>query len=426
MKQIELHIDGMHCLSCAQLIEECLKDQVGVLKARVNYKQKTLKLKYDEKVIHLEELKQVIAQQDYQLMTKEEQKQNKIQVIWAIALVLLSYYLIERLLPDFSGVLGSTQKVSLILLFVIGLTTSFHCVSMCGGMALSQLVRQGNNVKRSFLYNVGRVISYTLLGGMIGALGSFMTTDLSILKGLPILLGLAMMVMGVSKLGIVQLNLITLPKRSSQQLGRWKKKMGSGHGPLIVGLLNGLMPCGPLQLMQLYALGTGSFLQGALAMFFFSLGTVPLMLGMGIFMTRMSAYAKTFVFKVGGALIIVLGLNMMTSGLATLGIRADLSLETANRTEANLINDKQVVSVDLERRQYKDIVVKKGIPVEFVIDVEPGTLNGCNHSVIIPEFGIQKNLEIGSNIITFTPTKTGTFTYSCWMGMIRNSIKVIE
>lgn len=89
MKQIELHIDGMHCLSCAQLIEECLKDQVGVLKARVNYKQKTLKLKYDEKVTHLEELKQVIAQQDYQLMTKEEQKQNKIQVIWAIALVLL-------------------------------------------------------------------------------------------------------------------------------------------------------------------------------------------------------------------------------------------------------------------------------------------------------------------------------------------------
>lgn len=270
------------------------------------------------------------------------------------------------------------------------------------------------------------MISYTLLGGIIGALGSFMTTDLSVLKGLPILLGLAMVVMGVSKLGIVQLKFTILPKRSSQQLGRWKKKMGSGHGPLIVGLLNGLMPCGPLQLMQLYALGTGSFLQGALAMFFFSLGTVPLMLGMGIFMTRMSAYAKIFVFKAGGALIIVLGLNMMTSGLATLGIRADLSLETANRTEANLINDKQVVSVDLERRQYKDIVVKKGIPVEFVIDVEPGTLNGCNHSVIIPEFGIQKNLEIGSNIITFTPTKTGTFTYSCWMGMIRNSIKVIE
>ena len=53
-------------------------------------------------------------------------------------------------------------------------------------------------------------------------------------------------------------------------------------------------------------------------------------------------------------------------------------------------------------------------------------LNGCTRSLKIPEFNIQMNLDYGNNEVTFTPTKTGTFTYSCWMGMIRNTIKVIE
>ena len=60
------------------------------------------------------------------------------------------------------------------------------------------------------------------------------------------------------------------------------------HGPFYIGLLNGLMPCGPLQAMQIYALGTGSFVMGAASMFFFSVGTVPLMFGFGVLSSILS------------------------------------------------------------------------------------------------------------------------------------------
>ena len=140
----------------------------------------------------------------------------------------------------------------------------------------------------------------------------------------------------------------------------------------------------------------------------------------------MSIYARTLVFKIGGALIIVLGLNMTMSGLATLGIGADFSFGSSSRIEAQMDGDIQVVSLNLESRNYGDIVVKKGIPVKLQIEATPRMLNGCNRSLKIPEFNIQMNLDYGNNEVTFTPTKTGTFTYSCWMGMIRNTIKVIE
>lgn len=426
MKQIELVVEGMHCQSCQHLIEELLNEQTGVKVARVNIEKKLLKLKYDEKVVTLEELKRVVEKEGYQLWTKDERSHHQIQVIWAIGLVLISYVLLERVLPDLSGVLTKGESVSYVLLTVVGVTTSFHCVSMCGGMALSQLVHRGNNMKRSVLYNLGRVTSYTLLGGIIGALGSFMTTDLAIFKVLPVGLGIVMVFMGLGKVGIIQLKPTGVGKSVNRTLGNVKRKAGSNHGPFFIGLLNGLMPCGPLQLMQLYALGTGSFTQGALSMFFFSLGTVPLMLGLGIFLTRLSSYAKTLVFKMGGAFIVVLGLNMTMSGLATLGIGADFSFESSSGIEAQMEGDTQVVSLNLSSRDYGDIIVKKGIPVKLQIEATPGTLNGCNRSLIIPEFNIQLDLDYGNNEVIFTPTKTGTFTYSCWMGMIRNTIKVIE
>ena len=90
--------------------------------------------------------------------------------------------------------------------------------------------------------------------------------------------------------------------------------------PFLVGVLNGLMPCGPLQTMQLYALGTGSAYKGALAMLIFSLGTVPLMLTFGALSGLITkGYTKTLL-KFSGILVVVLGMVMGTRGLALVGV----------------------------------------------------------------------------------------------------------
>jgi plastocyanin domain-containing protein len=70
--------------------------------------------------------------------------------------------------------------------------------------------------------------------------------------------------------------------------------------------------------------------------------------------------------------------------------------------------------------------VRRGIPVRWIIDAPAGSINGCNNRMIIREYRIEHRFNPGENVIEFTPDKTGKFTYSCWMGMIRSSITVVD
>ena len=174
------------------------------------------------------------------------------------------------------------------MLFVIGLLTSIHCVAMCGGINLSQCVPQqaatnGGKfaaLRPSILYNLGRVISYTVVGGIVGALGSVVSFSGTAKGIVQLAAGIFMVIMGLNMLNIFPW-LRKLNPRMPKIFARKINEQKSSKSPLYVGLLNGLMPCGPLQAMQLYALSTGNPFKGALSMFLFSLGTVPLMFGMG-------------------------------------------------------------------------------------------------------------------------------------------------
>lgn len=90
--------------------------------------------------------------------------------------------------------------------------------------------------------------------------------------------------------------------------------------PLLIGILNGFMPCGPLQAMQLYALGTGGFIQGALSMFAFSIGTVPLMLTFGTVSTFITKRFSKYMVRASAVLIVALSIVMITRGLSLSGI----------------------------------------------------------------------------------------------------------
>jgi plastocyanin domain-containing protein len=76
--------------------------------------------------------------------------------------------------------------------------------------------------------------------------------------------------------------------------------------------------------------------------------------------------------------------------------------------------------------RYDPITVQQGIPVKWTLNAPNGTLNGCNSSIVIPEYNIQLKLKAGENLIEFTPDKAGTFSFSCWMGMIRSAISVTD
>ena len=80
---------------------------------------------------------------------------------------------------------------------------------------------------------------------------------------------------------------------------------------MVIWLLNAFLPCGPLQSMHIYALSTGSVLRGALSMLLFSLGTVPLMLGLGLFSGRLNRKKAGIMLTVSALLIFVMGIHMM-------------------------------------------------------------------------------------------------------------------
>ena len=304
------------------------------------------------------------------------------------------------------------------MLFVTGLLTSIHCISMCGAINLMATYNRENkiNLKRPILYNLGRLTSYTFLGGVVGLIGSIISIS-EVVNGLIIIIAsIVMILMSLSMLNVI---IFKLPR-----LLKFKIKT---RNSFIVGLLNGFMPCGPLQAMQVYALSTGSFIKGALSMFLFCLGTIPLMLGVGIIFNVVKGRKKIILNKIASVLILLLSVGMLFRGISTMGINFNsLFNDYENYTAATIYKDYQEVKIDLSYGNYDDVVVQKGKKVRLIINVQEKYLTGCNNVVYINEFNIKKELKVGENIIEFTPSEVGNYSMNCWMNMITNNIKVID
>ncbi len=89
-------------------------------------------------------------------------------------------------------------------------------------------------------------------------------------------------------------------------------------------------------------------------------------------------------------------------------------------------NGVQVIEFDLQPNSYPNLTVKKGMPVKLIINVDENSLNSCNYVMVSSEMNFQKQLDYGQNVIEFTPSETGNFIYSCWMGMVGANISVVE
>ncbi len=438
-----LKIQGMTCTQCETIIHRSLMKLDGVSEVQASFKHSTVQIVYDSEKTNENQIQEAISRAGYEVIPERNDHKsggtlNPLQLAGIGVLLAALYMLVDRTL-GFNFIPELDASMSYGMLFLVGLLTSLHCIAMCGGINLSQcLVPKSDGTaapgwKPSLMYNGGRVISYALIGGIVGALGSVIDFSGGARGIVAILAGGFMVIMGINMLGLVP-----ALKRFHIQMpsGLRNTLMGKSgeRGPLVVGLLNGLMPCGPLQAMQLYALGTGSMAVGALSMFFFSLGTVPLMFGFGALSTLLSKRFTRNMLRFSAVLVILLGAIMMQRGFSLGGV-APLSLPEGRSTvssaensvpAAQLENGVQVIQGEVERNAYPAILVQKGVPVRFNLHVDEKNLNGCNNAIVIPEFNIQKKLQPGDNIVEFTPDKAGTYGYTCWMGMISSEITVVE
>lgn len=425
-----LKVKGMTCINCEHHIENSLKEQEGIHSVKVSFKKGSAIIGYNPSKITETEITHIIEEDGYTAERYTEEAADKYKelnrMLAGIIIVLVGFLFLRGtgIFAIFNFLPQADENTSYIMLLVIGALTSFHCIAMCGGIGLSQCMNGESAVRPSLLYNLGRVISYTVIGGIVGSIGSVISVTGRMQGIVQLIPGLFMVIMGINMLGIApglrRFNL-RMPKRFAAIINM---KKGS-NSPFFVGLLNCLMPCGSLQSMQLYALSTGSMIKGALSMFLFSIGTVPLMFLLGVLSSRLNKKSAGRFVRLGAVLVVVLGMSMFTNGLSLAGVSTSYKV-TGEKVKAEKINGVQEVTIDLASGSYTPIVIEKGTTVRWVIKAEEGILNGCNNKIIVREYGIEQKLSLGENIIEFVPTETGNFTYSCWMGMIRSTIYVVE
>ncbi len=431
-----IKVYNMTCASCENRVETAVKNLEGIIMVKVSYSGQFAEIQYDDNLCNLNKIKATIKTAGYSTETPKDYKFIGILIIVA-AVVLLG------LKTSGFDMEAKLNNASYAVLFVVGVLTSIHCIGMCGGIMISQtLSKESNNkfeaIMPALLYNLGRVVSYTILGGIIGALGSVFSFSITARAGMQIFAGVFMIIMGFNMAGFSAFRKFNI--KLPYSLCKAKNKSGS---PFIIGILNGLMPCGPLQTMQLFALGTGSATKGALSMFMFAIGTVPLMLTFGAISGLLSKGYTKKILKFSGVLIIVLGLIMGNRGLTLAGINVNplTALENAstsvlggssngssnpNVTKAIMQDGVQVINMTADNNGYTPnaFYVQKGIPVKWIIDGKQ--INSCNNAIVAQSLKIEKKIKSGENIIDEFMPGDKDINFSCWMGMIRGVIKVVD
>lgn len=158
-----------------------------------------------------------------------------------------------------------------------GLIGSLHCIGMCGPIAWT-LTQNGNTFVPALLYNFGRSLSYALMGLILGLIGNQfflagMQQLLSIGSGIIILIIFIMNLEAVKKLSVLAKWNLWIQKQLAHLVvgpkGFWF--------PFELGVLNAWLPCGLVYLALMHAMASGSVWAGAGIMFFFGVGTLPLM-----------------------------------------------------------------------------------------------------------------------------------------------------
>ena len=467
MKTETIRIGGINCVSCQNLIEKTLKSIGGVVEADVDFGRGSAIISFDETAVTRDALCAAIRKLGYSTPDGAEGlgtrgKKTFTQLAGTLFVIFALYALLRFFgLGAVTGAFPLAEAgMAYWMLLVIGLVTSVHCLAMCGGINISQCLDAqpgggdygggagARTLLPSLLYNGGRVAAYTAVGGLAGALGAVVSVSGRLQGLVQLAAGVFMIVMGLNMLGFFpSLRRFTprLPRVFAKKIDAEK---AGGKNPLVIGLLNGLMPCGPLQAMQLYALSTGHPVAGALSMFLFGMGTVPLMFALGAASSLLSSMRRgplfaSRVMRAGAVLVTVMGLSMFGYGLNLSGVSIDLAENAFAATKQAgfrygggesgpsafspvIENGVQVVNSTLSGGRYPAITVARGIPVRWTITAPAGSINGCNNRMIVREYNIEHRFTQGENIIEFMPERAGRFQYSCWMGMIRSYITVVE
>ncbi len=336
LKTYTFHVHGMHCNSCVLLTENELNELPTVSKARASLKNLNVEVTGDfgdrEPEDIANDLSEVLKSHGYVLSLEKQTHSVKWSDFKIAAPIALGFAVLFVTLQKMGIVnLVSGGDVTYGTAFVIGIIASLStCMAVVGGLVLSMsatFAKEGDKIKPQIMFHTGRIVSFFVLGGVIGAIGSAFTLNTSATFILSLIIGVVMLILGINLLDTfhwAKKLQPSMPKFITKHVhGQASKLTKFNHTftPLVVGVATFFLPCGFTQSMQLYTLSTGSFLQGGLTMLAFALGTLPVLalISFSSFSIQKSSKAGVF-FKTAGLIVIMFALFNLINSLVVIGV----------------------------------------------------------------------------------------------------------
>lgn len=320
--EVTIKLGGMVCRACAQTIEENLLQIRGVIAAEVSYWKSEARVEYDPELTNEDAIKQSIERTGYRA-SSDGMSGFAVDALCLLLTALLIWLLVGSGANPVPDMIKSGMSLGYI--FLLGLISSTHCVCMCGGIMLSQTAdvstlqadrkKRVRGLKASLSYNLGRVLSYTLIGALFGLLGTAISYGSDFKSIVFTMAGLAVALIGLNMWGLIPGLRALAPRQSKICALPVKARCGLAGRPLAVGLLTGLMPCGPLYAMWVYAVGCGGALMGAASMLMFALGSLPLMFLFGALNSFIPAKLTKYANRLSSMLVLAMGAQMLIKGL---------------------------------------------------------------------------------------------------------------
>jgi sulfite exporter TauE/SafE/copper chaperone CopZ len=447
IKSCTYSVSGTHCHACEILIEKEIKAMPGVKSVEASTNTATVTIKYNNgHKPDIALLNKIFKDSGYVFSAGESVTESKFKPdIFTSLLIVMGilggFFLLGKI-GIFSTFNVNTNSFYPAF-FVFGLLAGFStCAALVGGIILS-LSKQWQSLYSSkdstfarlqptLIFNLGRLVLFSLFGGLLGYFGSFFHLSLTLGAVIAIIVSVIMFILALQMLNIKWANAISfaLPKSLTGSIADETHFKGRLM-PFVMGGLTFFLPCGFTLTAQSLALASGSIFGGALIMFSFALGTfVPLLLiGYSSAVTNKNPRTAAYFSQVAGILVLLFSLYNISAQMTVLGVNFIPSTTTSKVSTVSVVGGKQIIKMDASTSGYtpNTFTIKAGLPTRWEI-TDKGT-SGCTNAVISRTlFEGPINLVPGTTSVReFTaPTTPGTYRFSCWMGMISGSIEVIN
>jgi sulfite exporter TauE/SafE/copper chaperone CopZ len=449
---ILLDVGGMHCVNCAALVERKLAALPQVIRVNVDRRTGRAVIGYRGE-LDMAALQGAVADEGYTLTLADPLGRPRAAAtrrwprdyieIAATFAILIGVVVILRQFALLPRGVSVSDTMTLGLAFVVGLVASVSsCIAVTGGLLVAVAAKYNaahahltdlERLKPHIYFNAGRIVSYTLLGGAVGALGSALMPSPAATGILTLLASAVMIVLGLQMLGLAPSLaglLPAMPKSVTDRVHAVAAREARGTAFLLGGLTF-FLPCGFTQALQLYVLAKGDALTGAMTMLAFALGTLPALLSLSALSSFAKGAVRTHLLRFAGAAVILLGVLNVQYGLVLTGSDMNraggevTAVPTAPKGQYTAASEPQRISMKIVGLDYQPnrFAVRQGVPVEWWIDASDA--EGCGRILLAPGLHIQKILSgISTTLIAFTPEKPGEFAFNCGMGMMTPDSKI--